>query len=92
MAFILAFGGSTPLFGPMYSALPGIGLFRNQERSLSIFGMAAALLAGYGVKSLVGRELVGRRTWFPLLGVAALLVLGMIRWLVPLGGIQPPLL
>ena len=52
VSLIAAMGAATP-FGRVLYALPAFGQFRAEARFLLIFGIAAAVLAGYGVASIV---------------------------------------
>ena len=55
VSLVAAMGRATPL-GRLLYALPAFGQFRAQDRFLLIFGIAAAVLAGYGMASIVGKK------------------------------------
>lgn len=48
IAFLLAFGGRTPLYGMLYPLLPALSLFRGQERAAFLMAHSFALLVGLG--------------------------------------------
>ena len=48
LAAILSLGDNGFLFAILYKILPGLTLFRSQERWLAFFSLALALLAGFG--------------------------------------------
>ena len=77
-ALLLSFGGHTFLYGFFRQAIPGISIFRNQERAIFLFSFAASLLAGYGGQWLVGAT----TTDDDLLHKAA-----RFLWWVALGGV-----
>ncbi len=49
-ALLLAFGGETFLYTPLYLLAPGFSIFRDQERAAFLVSFALAILAGYGFK------------------------------------------
>ena len=53
VALVLAFGGHTFLYAAAYLLAPGFAAVRNQERIIVLFGLAVAVLAGYGALVLV---------------------------------------
>jgi hypothetical protein len=53
VALLVSFGGNSALFGWLYQFAPGIGLFRSQERVIFLWAFALAVLAAYGVHSLL---------------------------------------
>ena len=53
---VMSFGGNTFLHSLEYTLVPGLKLFRNHERTALIFSFATAVLAGYGVKDLLGEN------------------------------------
>lgn len=55
VALLLAFGKHLAGFAVFYLLVPGWSLFRQQERTIVWFVLAAALLAGYGAAWLIGR-------------------------------------
>jgi hypothetical protein len=54
-SLLAAMGAATP-FGRLLYWLPAVGQFRAQARFLAIFGIAAAVLAGYGVAAILERR------------------------------------
>jgi hypothetical protein len=55
VSLVAAMGAATP-FGRLLYALPAFGRFRAEGRFLLIFGIAAAVLAGYGVASVMDEK------------------------------------
>jgi hypothetical protein len=49
-ALLLSFGGETFLYTPFYLAVPGFGIFRDQERAAFLVSFGLAILAGYGFR------------------------------------------
>ncbi|MHB1319809.1 MAG: glycosyltransferase family 39 protein, partial [Anaerolineae bacterium] len=88
IAGVLALGDDGVLFAAGYRVLPGFSLFRQQERWLSVFSPALALLAALGVTAWLDEDLEAllpalRRT---LWSVAALLLAAGIVLAVILRG------
>ncbi|HSR32611.1 MAG TPA: YfhO family protein [Anaerolineae bacterium] len=52
LALLLSLGRRTFLYAILYYLAPGFNLFQGQERSLQIFSLAVAILAGYGTAIL----------------------------------------
>jgi hypothetical protein len=50
VAGLLAFGGNTFLYSPLYLIAPGFSIFRGQERWAFAVAFSLSLLAGYGFK------------------------------------------
>jgi hypothetical protein len=48
----LSFGGNTAIYGLLYNLLPGLRLFRGQERAALIIALALSVLAGLGAVRL----------------------------------------
>lgn len=55
IALLLSFGKHLAGFAVFYLLVPGWSLFRQQERTIAWFVLAAAVLAGYGAAWLTGR-------------------------------------
>lgn len=55
IALLLSFGKHLAGFAVFYLLVPGWSLFRQQERTIAWFVLAAAMLAGYGAAWLTGR-------------------------------------
>jgi hypothetical protein len=72
VSLIASMGAATPL-GRILYALPGFGQFRVPARFLLVFGISAAVLAGYGVSSILEKR---RDLWSVRTTIAA--ALGMI--------------
>lgn len=53
VAFFLSFGQKTALYGILYPILPGLSLFRGQERVMFLMAHSAAILVGLGVAQLM---------------------------------------
>jgi hypothetical protein len=53
VALLLSLGTHGPLFRPFFDFLPGWNLFRDQERAVVWFALAAAVLAGCGLARLL---------------------------------------
>lgn len=84
LALLYALGPFTPLHGWAYAFLPGFDRVRAAGRALLYFDLAVALLAGFGLDTLLRgragwslRERGALRRGVPALGVAALLVLAV---------------
>jgi hypothetical protein len=52
---LLSLGTDGPLFRLFFAYLPGWDLFRDQERAVVWFALAAAILAGYGLSAIARR-------------------------------------
>jgi hypothetical protein len=52
---LLSLGGHTFLYPALYMLVPGFDLFRNQERSIFLYTLGVALLAGAGGSLVYGR-------------------------------------
>ncbi|MBZ0309722.1 MAG: YfhO family protein, partial [Anaerolineae bacterium] len=52
-SFFLSFGQKTALYGILYPILPGLALFRGQERVMFIMAHSAAVLVGLGTAHLM---------------------------------------
>ncbi|HEX6513188.1 MAG TPA: hypothetical protein VF157_12860, partial [Chloroflexota bacterium] len=55
IGLLLSLGTYGPLFRVFFGFLPGWNLFRDQERAVVWWALAAAILAGYGLAALRGR-------------------------------------
>jgi len=53
-ALVLALGKHTPLLRFLYAAVPGFNLFRGLSKFVFVFSFAASMLAGYGLKTVIG--------------------------------------
>lgn len=56
VALGLSFGGNAALYGLLYNVLPGLRLFRGQERAALVFALALSVLAGLGAAQLVSGD------------------------------------
>lgn len=91
IGLVLSFGGNTAFYGALYNALPGLSLFRGQERAALVVALAASVLAGLGLAALVdgsGEQRLrlarqARRAVLILVGIAA--VLGLVLFVMWLG-------
>ncbi len=72
VALILSLGRTTVLYTIFYLLLPGYDLFQGQERTLQVFGLAVAILAGLGTAVLA--RPMDRRTKHRYAAVYRLLV------------------
>ena len=52
-SLMLSFGRHAPVYRLFYLVVPGFSLFKSQERAAFVFSFAMALLAGYGLRSLL---------------------------------------
>lgn len=73
---ILSLGDNLPFYESMQQ-LPLLKLFRAPARWSMLVNLALALLAAYGLESLLNRPL-SRRSWTMLLGVWATMVVGLL--------------
>ncbi len=76
-AGLLAMGRFTPLYRHIVQYLPGFSLFRIPSRWLMVVNLALAVLAGYGLETLLLRRPSLRRL-APLLAVLAGLLIGLV--------------
>jgi len=79
-ALWLALGRAGGLYWVFYHAVPGFALVRNQERVLLVFGFAAAMLTGLGVRVLakdLTPELSSRLTRYRQAGLVGLALAGL---------------
>jgi hypothetical protein len=76
-SLVAAMGAATPLGRVLY-ALPAFGQFRAQARFLLIFAIAVAVLAGYGVSSVLERKSPVRNALLAL-GAGVALILYTVR-------------
>jgi hypothetical protein len=53
VALLLSFGGQTSLFQFLYVLLPGVSLFRDQERAIMLWSFCMSILAGIGAVRLI---------------------------------------
>lgn len=52
LALLIAFGGNTFFYSPLYLSVPGFSIFRGQERWAFVVAFSLAVLAGYGASRL----------------------------------------
>lgn len=82
VALVFAFGGGSAFFGWLYQLVPGVALFRSQERVLFLFAFALATLAAFGAHLLLdatGDVLKSRGRIAGGMGVASVfLLIGMM--------------
>ena len=71
LAALISLGGDGPLFRFAYACVPGLGLFRDQERLALLISFALALLAGYGCAALAKRCRWPWQAWLILLALTA---------------------
>ncbi len=80
---LLAMGKYTPLYRYIIQYLPGFALFRIPSRWLMGVNLALAMLAAFGLETVLKRGL-SRRAWLVLLGAGLLLGLGLAAaWSFP---------
>lgn len=61
VGILLSLGSATFLFPALYVLVPGFDLFRNHERSIFLFSLAMAVLAGAGARAILSQlDLHGR--------------------------------
>jgi hypothetical protein len=66
VGLLFAFGGDSAFFGWLYQFLPGVALFRSQERVLFLVAFAIATLAAFGVESLLRKPIASNHSPFPI--------------------------
>jgi hypothetical protein len=74
--WLLALGGGQPAFPVLLRLLPGLGLFRHQERAAVLVSLGLAVAAGLALDALLARGRTGGRgvaRAFGILGGASLL-------------------
>lgn len=81
-----ALGRYTPIFAALYHLLPGADLFRRPADSVFLVGALGAVLAGFGLNSILQRgeqrlPLLADRTLSIILIVPVLAGIGMAIWL-----------
>src|SRR5439155_12719907 len=59
VALALCLGSATPLWGLCYRLVPGFATLHMPHRTLFLWSLALAVLAGYGATSLARRPSVG---------------------------------
>jgi hypothetical protein len=84
---VLSLGGSTPLYRPLYAALPGLALFRVPSRALLLVVFALSVLCAHGLQALLEGRRPRHWSWSML---AALLAVA-VAWTVVLQGGVPVL-
>ena len=87
-ALLLALGSNTPLYKYIIQYLPGFSLFRIPARWLLVVNLGLAVLAGYGMETVLTQG-ISRRQWMVLAAgsLAVLLILGLSwLWRDPLSG------
>lgn len=55
-SLLIAFGGNTFLYSPLYLAGPGFSIFRGQERWAFAVAFSLAVLIGYGAKAVIANR------------------------------------
>ena len=78
VGLLLSLGTYGPLFRLFFDYLPGWNLFRDQERAVVWFALAAAVLAGYGWSALAGR--LSGRVGLTLAVVVVAVSYGNLLW------------
>ena len=78
-AVLLGMGANGPLYPLFHEVVPGIGLVRQQERTLVVFALAMGILAGGGVKALLDQPFA---RGLAAAGVALTLALGGGLWML----------
>ena len=88
----LSFGGNAAIYGVLYNVLPGLSLFRGQERAALIVALVASLLAGLGLVAIVNaeeqtaarlRRNVRRGTAILTIGLAVVTLAIFVQWVGP---------
>lgn len=74
---LLALGDHTPLYRDVLQYLPGFDLFRIPARWLMVVTLALAVLAGFGLDTLLEKG-VSRRALAIFLGVGLILTVGLV--------------
>lgn len=91
VSLLFSFGGNAALYGLLYNVLPGLKLFRGQERGAMLVALALSILAGLGLSALIGGAIAAasdrrtlRRALLVLLWVIGFVVLvAFVLWLGP---------
>jgi hypothetical protein len=92
VGLLFSFGGNAALYGLLYNVLPGLSLFRGQERGAIVFALALSILAGLGMARLIAATTAQMARWWPrlrrgvitLLAVTVFVVLfAFVLWLGP---------
>lgn len=87
---VLSFGGATPIYHLASLTVPGLALFRGQERSAYIVALAVAVMAGLGFAGLQRRAPFSRMH-FKFLGVFAIVAWGLAVEILVIRAIYPAL-
>lgn len=96
VGLVLSTGAHTFAYAALYNLLPGFGIFRGQERSIMLFTLGVAILAGSGVATLAAD--LDQRDWRRLLGVqravglaamGGVLLWGALYWRAGGGALSP---
>lgn len=61
LSLVLAFGAYSPLFGVLYARVPGFSVFRAQAKFIALAAFSLAVLAGFGLRSILERDGRARR-------------------------------
>ncbi len=77
---LLALGGNTPLYQAVVQHLPGFSLFRIPARWLMVLNLGLAILAAYGMQTLLTGGLSRRQGMTALAGGTAVLLLVGASW------------
>ncbi len=92
VALLLSLGGNTFVYPLFYLLVPGFGLFRSQERAACLLSFSLAMLAGYGMTTLLGRPMpawLHRLIRWSLVGTLGLAALAYFGWTL-VGQATPP--
>jgi len=65
IALLIALGGNTFLYSPLYLFTPGFSIFRGQERWAFAFAFSVSTLAGYGFNALLIQSTEGTKNLLP---------------------------
>jgi len=78
IGLLMGLGEHTFFYPLMAKILPPLGNFRAPDRFLAFYALGASILAGYGFRNFVGRELPPdpriKRKWYAFWGIFALLM------------------
>ncbi len=79
---VLSTGAHTFAYAALYNLVPGFNVFRGQERSIILFTLGSALLAGHGLMALlgIGLRLRDRDLARVIMGVAWAVLLTGALW------------
>jgi hypothetical protein len=85
-SLLYALGGNFPLQKIIFDYIPGFSLFRNPARTSILISLAAALLAGWGLDTLLSQERDTRQSTTPRRMVIAAAGSAVLVWVLTVTG------